>query len=117
MDQRVVRPGESIRLTLYWQARVPLDRDYRIFAHVLGIENQVWANADSPPSPPTSQWQPGLVVQDIRNLTVGQTTPPDFYDIEVGMYPPGEGRLPVIAEDGHWYDNRILLSKIRVVAE
>jgi hypothetical protein len=117
MDRRVVRPGESVRLTLYWRARVPIVRDYRIFAHVLGVENQVWANADSPPTPPTSQWQPELIIQDVRNLKVGLTTPPDFYDIEVGMYPPGEGRLPVIAEDGHWYDNRILLSKIRVTVD
>ena len=58
-----------------------------------------------------------LVIQDVRTLTAGLTTPPGFYAIEVGMYPPGEGRLPVIAEDGHWYDNRILLSKIRVVVE
>ena len=61
----------------------------------------------------------GLVVgmvEDVRDLTTGLTTPPDFYDLEVGMYVPGQGRLPVIAEDGHWLDKRLLLSRIRVVS-
>ncbi|MDY7078929.1 MAG: glycosyltransferase family 39 protein [Chloroflexota bacterium] len=116
LDRRVVRPGETIRLTLYWQALAPMETDYRIFAHVLGIENQVWANNDSQPTPLTSQWQPGQVVEETRDLTVGLTTPPDFYDIEVGMY-AGTSRLPVVAEDGHWLDSRVLLSKIRVVSE
>jgi len=119
LDRRVVRPGETIRLTLYWRALAPMETDYRVFAHVLGIENQVWANSDSQPAggaAPTSHWQPGQIVEDVRDLTVGLTTPPDFYDIEVGLYAPGEGRLPVIAEDGHWLDSRVLLSKIRVVS-
>jgi hypothetical protein len=53
----------------------------------------------------------------VRNLTVGLTTPPNFYDIEVGLYASGGDRLPVVAEDGHWLDSRVLLSRIRVVDE
>jgi len=120
LDRRVVRPGETIRLTLYWQALAPMETNYSVFAHVLGIENQVWASNDGWPaggSAPTSQWQPGQVVEDMRDLTVGLTTPPDFYDIEVGLYASGGDRLPVVAEDGHWLDSRVLLSKIRVVDE
>jgi len=120
LDRRVVRPGETVRLRLYWRALVPMETDYRVFAHVLGVENQVWANSDSYPaggSAPTSQWEPGQIVEDVRDLTIGLTTPPDFYDIEVGMYVPDQGRLPVIAEDGHWLDKRLLLSKIRVVSD
>ena len=66
---------------------------------------------------PTSKWQSGQIVEDVRDLTVGLTTPPDFYDIEVGLYASGGDRLPVVAEDGHWLDSRVLLSKIRVVDE
>jgi hypothetical protein len=120
LDRRVVRPGEKIHLTLYWQALAPLERDYNAFAHVLGVENQVWANSDVQPangSPPTSRWQPGQVIEDVRTLKVGLTTPPDFYDIEVGLYVPGKDRLPVVAEDGHWLGDRMLLCKIRVVSD
>ena len=120
LDRRVAQPGETIRLTLYWRALAPMETDYSIFAHVLGVENQVWANSDGPPvggAMPTTRWQPGQVVEDVRELTVGLTTPPDFYDIEVGLHASGEGRLPVVAEDGHWLGKRVLLSKIRVVSD
>ncbi len=120
LDRRVVQPGETIHLTLYWQALVPMEADYRVFAHVLGVENQVWANSDSQPAretAPTSQWQPGQIIEDVRDLTIGLTTPPDFYDIEVGMYVAGGDRLPIVAENGHWLNDRALLSKIRVVSE
>lgn len=120
LDRRVVRPGETIHLALYWRALAPIEVDYRIFAHVLGVENQVWANSDGWPgrgNAPTSQWKEGQVVEDIRDLTVGLTIPPGFYDIEVGMYIPEGERLPVMAEDGHWLGDRVMLSKIRVVGE
>jgi hypothetical protein len=118
MDRRTARPGETIRLRLYWQALAPIEADYRVFAHVLGIEDQLWANSDSQPAggaAPTGQWQVGETVEDIRDLKLGLTTPPDFYDIEVGVYLPDNGRLPVIAEDGVQLGKRILLSKVRVV--
>jgi 4-amino-4-deoxy-L-arabinose transferase-like glycosyltransferase len=120
LDRRVAQPGETIRLVLYWQALAPMDTDYKAFAHILGIENQVWANSDSllvAENAPTSRWQPGQIVEDVRELTVGLTTPPDFYDIEVGLYASGKGRLPLIAEDGHWLGQRVLLSRIRVMRD
>jgi len=119
LDRRVARPGETIRLTLYWQTLTSMEQDYRAFAHLLGVEDQVWANSDTQLTDgiaPTSHWQPGQIVQDVRELTVGLTTPPGFYDVEVGLY-ADRGRLPVVAEDGHWLGNRALLSKIRVVSE
>ena len=120
LDQRVVRPGETIRLTLYWRALAPMETNYSVFAHVLGVENQVWASNDGWPvkgNGPTGLWEPGRVIEDVRDLTIGLTTPPDFYNIEIGLYAPSGDRLPVIAEDGHWLDSRVLLSKIRVVSD
>jgi hypothetical protein len=97
-----------------------MEENYSVFAHVLGVEDQVWAGSDGWPvggRSPTSHWEPGQVIEDGRDLTVGLTTPPGFYDIEVGLHARGVGRLPVVAEDGHWLDNRVLLSGIRVVGE
>ena len=120
LDQRVVRPGDPIRLTLHWRALAPMETDYCVFAHVLGVEDQVWASSDSQPAggaAPTSQWQADQTVEDTHELVVGLTTPPGFYDVEVGIYPLGGERLPVVAEDGRWLGNRVLLSKIRVVSD
>jgi len=120
LDRRVVRPGETIRLTLYWQALAPLETNYSVFAHLLGVKDQVWGSSDGWPAGgnrPTSLWKPGQIVEDVRDLTVGLTTPPGFYDIEVGLYDSSGARLPVIAEDGRWLGSRVLLSKIRVLDE
>jgi len=120
LDRRIARPGETVQLTLYWQATAPIDTDYMVFAHVLGVENQVWANSDGAPArgaAPTSRWQPGQIVEDVRDLKVGETTPPDVYDVEVGMHVHQGDRLPVVAEDGHWLGKQVLLGKIRVVSD
>lgn len=114
LNRRVARPGETIRLTLYWRPLASIDGNCRVFAHVLGVQDQVWADSDSPL---TSEAVPaGQIIEDIRDLTVGLTTPPGFYDIEVGLHVGGD-RLPVVAEDGHWLGGRVLLSKIRVASE
>jgi 4-amino-4-deoxy-L-arabinose transferase-like glycosyltransferase len=118
LDRRIARPGETVRLTLYWRALAPMEKSYGVFAHVLGDRDQVWAWNDGWPVEglaPTFTWEPGQIIEDVRDLTLGATTPPGFYDIEVGLH--NEERLPIVAEDGHWLGNRVLLSKIRVVSE
>ncbi len=120
LDRRIVQPGDKIRLTLYWQPLAPMEENYSVFAQVLGIKDQVWSRSDGWPvegRSPTSHWELDDIVKDVRDLTIGLTTPPDFYDIEVGLYARGPGRLPTIAEDGHKLGDRALLSKIRVVSD
>jgi len=120
LDRRMVQPGETIHLTLYWRALASLEDNLTVFAHVRGGENQVWASHDSRPaggSALTSQWQPGQVFEDVRDLPVGETTPPAFYDIEVGLYDSGGERLPIVTDEGHQLNNRVLLSTIRVANE
>jgi hypothetical protein len=96
-----------------------MQENYSVFAHVIGVEDQVWASDDGWPvdgQAPTVTWQPGQVIQDERELTIGMTTPPGFYTIEVGLYDHQVQRLPILAEDGHWINNRVHLSKVRVIA-
>ncbi len=117
LDRRTAQPGETIRLTLYWRAQRELDTNYRVFAHVLGAGDQVWAQDDGRPhseEPHTRRWVPGQVMRDERTLTLAAGTTPGFYDLEVGLYDQQGERLPVLAADGHWLDNRVLLSKIAV---
>jgi hypothetical protein len=115
LDRRVARPGETIRLTLYWRALATMENDYDVFAHVLGSENQVWARSDGwPGGSPTSSWLPGETIEDTRELTLDAQTPPYLYELEVGLYMPGEDPLPVVAGDGHWLGQRVLLCQVRV---
>jgi 4-amino-4-deoxy-L-arabinose transferase-like glycosyltransferase len=122
LDRRVVAPGETLHLTLYWECLADMDEDYTVFTHVLGERDTIWAQMDSTPqrgAAPTSGWTVGQVVEDGYDLTVYQDTPPAVYDIEIGVYlpsPPDYPRLRVISPDGRVVDNRVLLGKVRVVA-
>jgi 4-amino-4-deoxy-L-arabinose transferase-like glycosyltransferase len=120
LDRRTVRPGETIHLTLYWQALAEMEEDYTVFTHLLGEEDRLWAQMDSQPqggAAPTSSWQVDQVIEDHYDLTVKPDTPPDVYDIEVGLYLAATGRrLGVLDEGGRLRDNRVLLSKVRVVS-
>ncbi len=117
LARRVARPGGTVRLTLYWQSLSKMDLDYSVFSHVLGAENRIWARSDGWPADgraPTTGWEVGQVIEDVRDLTLDVATPPYLYDIEVGIYEPGASPLPVVAEDGHWLDQRVVLCQIRV---
>jgi hypothetical protein len=119
LDRRTAQPGETLHLTLYWQALAEMDKDYTVFTHVLGEQDRLWAQMDSQPqggAAPTSSWQVGQMTEDHYNLTIKPDTPPDVYDIEVGLYLAATGRrLGVLDEGGRLLDNRVLLSKVRVV--
>jgi hypothetical protein len=118
MDRRAASPGETIHLTLYWRALAKMEEDYVVFIHLLWGQDQIWARVDSQPldgAAPTSTWQPGWIIEDRYELTIGQDAPPDAYQIEVGLYLPQAGkRLGILGPDGRLLGDRVLLSKVRV---
>ena len=118
MDRRTASPGETIHLTLYWQALAEMEENYSVFAHVLGEENRIWAQKDNWPQggdAPTSTWEPGQTIVDDYELVINPDTPPDVYEVEIGLYLAATGdRLRIIGEGGRLLDDRVLLSKVRV---
>ncbi len=119
LDRRAALAGETIRLTLYWLALADGMEDYTVFAHVLGEDDTLWAQKDSQPqggAAPTSTWRKGQIFADEYELVVKPNTPPDVYDVEVGLYSVRTGaRLRVLDQWGRVQDDRLLLSKVRVV--
>lgn len=118
LDRRSARPGESLHLTLYWQALSPLQQDYTVFTHILGPPDRIWAQEDSQPqdgAAPTSTWRPGQVIEDDYLLRLHPETPSGVYELEIGLYLPDTGqRLVVLGPGGFVQDNRVVLTKIRV---
>jgi hypothetical protein len=94
LDGDQVRPGDTLYLTLYWQALASLDQDYTVFTHLLGGHNPatngpLWAGHDGQPDGgqyPTTSWQPGEVILDVHPLTIPADAPPGEYQFEVGLY-------------------------------
>jgi hypothetical protein len=73
LDRSEVKPGESIRLRLYWQALRRPDNAYTVFAHVRDAANHIVAQTDSPPQAgayPTSFWDADEVVIDERLIEI-----------------------------------------------
>jgi hypothetical protein len=109
-----LRPGDTLHLTLFWQALSKVDRDYTVFTHLVDGEGRIWGQKDNPPVDgfyPTNWWEEGEIVRDQYNLAASPDAPPGEYWIEVGMYLPETGeRLEVHGKEGPLPENRILLS-------
>ncbi len=99
LDRPAIRPGNSVRLRLYWRALRSPEADYTIFAQVRDAANRIVAQKDSPPQGgayPTTFWDAGEVVTDDRVIEIPADTEPGKYPIKIGLYlPAGGARLKV----------------------
>jgi 4-amino-4-deoxy-L-arabinose transferase-like glycosyltransferase len=114
LEPTAVRPGEAVRLTLYWQAQSPMDTAYTVFTHLLDADGQIQAQQDSQPQDggfPTTDWLPGDIIRDEYTLALPSDAPPGEYTLEVGMYRLETGqRLPAYDADGQrWPEDAIRL--------
>ncbi|MFQ5811978.1 MAG: glycosyltransferase family 39 protein [Anaerolineae bacterium] len=113
-----IEAGETLRLTLYWQALAEMEKRYTVFVHLLDSDNRIVAQMDSEPlggTHPTTEWQFGEIVRDNYGLLITPDTPPGEYLLEVGMYYlPTLERLPVLDASGSAEDDRVVLGRIVV---
>lgn len=81
--------GGTVELTLHWQALGAASQDYSVFAHLTDASGTVRAQADGYPrggGSPSSAWQSGAVIVDIRRITLPPDLPAGDYQIVVGWY-------------------------------
>ncbi len=112
IDGRSVRAGESVLLTLWWQALGEMDRDYTVFVHVVGEDDRIWAQEDrllQHGDYPTSGWLVGETVRAEHELELPPDTPTGEYTVNIGIYfwETGE-RLPVRDENGQSLDDDMI---------
>jgi len=117
--------GGTIELTLYWRGLEKIPDDYKVFANIIDPTTLTkYASSDGMPvnwNAPTSTWQPGEIIEDMRELTLNPDTPtvPGNYELELGLYREAPGgtfpRLRVVTPDGGQSDDFIYLSRIRVL--
>lgn len=122
LDHSTVKRGDTIRLTLYWQALKEMGEDYTVFTHLLGKGNLIWGQMDSQPLGsllPTSAWFVGMIVADHYDIAVAPNAPPGEYQIEVGMYllKTMERLAAVDGEGRRLPDDRVLLEPRIAVVE
>ncbi|MFQ5885955.1 MAG: ArnT family glycosyltransferase [Anaerolineae bacterium] len=117
LEVKEARPGDTLHLTLYWQAQREMDEDYTVFVHLIDEQGGIWGQKDGWPEGgfyPTSFWDPGEVVRDQYDLVIDPQVPAGLYRFEVGLYLLATGeRLPII-EKGEVVGDRIILGEVEV---
>lgn len=118
LDSTKLKPGQTLHLTLYWQALAPMEQSYMVFTHLLDTSNQIWGQKDGIPGSgmrPTTSWTEGEILIDEYDVQIWVDAPPGQYTLEIGLYDPATGqRLPITSEDGTVLDNRILLKEMTI---
>ena len=102
--ERTYWAGEVFTLTLYWRAERQSEVDYVAFIHLFdGTWNMV-VQADGPPQGglyPTSWWEPGDEIVDIRQVVLPADTEEGEHKLAVGLYRwETMERLPALDGEG-----------------
>lgn len=119
LADETLSPGDTLLLTLHWQAASPVPEHLTVFTHLQNSEGEVVAQQDGVPAGgdrPTSSWKPGRQIEDGHAIPIPPGTPYDTYSLSVGMYDPETlVRLPAFDADGNRLpDDRIPLTTIRL---
>jgi hypothetical protein len=89
LDRTSVRPGETLLLTLWWQALAAPGDERSVLVHLLDPGGAMVAQADGAPARggrPTSQWQVGDTVLDTHTVALPADLAPGRYTLAFGMY-------------------------------
>ena len=94
LDVAAYSPGDTVHLTLYFQALQEMTADYTASVQILGGENPatgnpLWGQDDSEPcrrAYPTSAWTPGEIVRDQYAVGLPENAPAGEYQVLVGFY-------------------------------
>ncbi|MCS6910895.1 MAG: hypothetical protein NZM11_10085, partial [Anaerolineales bacterium] len=120
LDRRVLRPGETLTVTLHWRALAPMRANYSVSARVRDEALNRWAAKDSWPqdgAAPTSTWTPGQTIVDAYTLTLDPATPSGQYQMEIVVY-DSETLTPLRLWNSEGYPTdaeSVRLSRIRVL--
>ena len=97
-----IQPGESVKVTLAWQALDEMEESYHVFVHLRDEAGRVIAQNDGVPAGwtrPTTGWAPGEVVMEERQIALPREMAPGAYTLHVGWYLPEGLRLPTQDEE------------------
>ncbi len=89
LDRTSARPGETLLLTLWWQALAAPGDERSVLVHLLDSSGTMVTQADGAPARggrPTSQWRAGDTVLDTHPVALPDNLPPGQYTLAFGMY-------------------------------
>lgn len=84
-----LRPGSTLKLTLFWRALTQIRENYSIFVHLRDPAGHTVAQLDYQPfdgSYPTQNWQPGQSLSETRQWPIPADFPSGQYHLVLGLY-------------------------------
>jgi len=123
-DPLAVRPGDTLRIILKWQALAAAEESYTVFVHLIDLANRPIVALDYTPlggASPTHlwfpKWLPGQQFTDPYRLQIPADLPPGSYLIEVGLYEMVSlRRLHIADANGSLIGDRYILGQISIPA-
>jgi hypothetical protein len=116
--QGAVHPGDTLPVTLFWQAQARMTDDYQVFLHLMGPDGRPVAQGDKTPLDgdwPTSAWEPGQTFRDVYRVRVPDGLAPGAYELRAGLYRLADvTRLPVQGPEGRVADSAVILGQALV---
>jgi hypothetical protein len=95
-------PGESMQVSLIWEALRPVDAVYHSYVHLQDAGGQTVTQSDQQPGGvyySTSVWQPGERLRDDHFMQIPPDAPQGAYRIVAGMYAlSADGTLEALGE-------------------
>ncbi|RME45456.1 MAG: hypothetical protein D6791_10700, partial [Chloroflexi bacterium] len=117
LDVEQVAAGDSFELTLFWEPLRATDVAYTVFVHLWDGQT-IWGQKDGEPANgtwPTTDWYPGDLIIDTREVPVKPETPPGEYQVIAGLYRWETGeRLPVFDAKGRPRGDYVPLVELHV---
>ncbi|MGD2103896.1 MAG: hypothetical protein PVJ55_02130, partial [Anaerolineae bacterium] len=121
LSRRWVRPGETVTLTLHWEALQPMEENYTVSAQLIDEDSQrKAAQHDSWPlegNAPTAAWEPGEAISYSIPLDVFPDATAGPYSVRIAVYAHRKGsidHLPVTPPDGRMQASHVTLSQVKV---
>lgn len=117
LSQRLAQPGDDVQVTLYWQALPHVTPGNVVQMRLLDETGAARLTVNALPDPPMTTWQPGQVYPITVTLPLAaETVDPGVYQPDLALLDGRGARQNILAPDGHWIDDHLLLSHIRVTA-
>ncbi len=112
LDDGPVVPGETRKVSLFWQALSKLPADYTAFVQLLGRDGSLAANWEAPPGAayPTSAWTEGTLIRTQAFFRAPATLEDGRYPLIVGLFRTADGAR-LMTEDSA---DHVMLAQVTV---
>jgi hypothetical protein len=93
-----------------------LDQDYRVFVHVIDVDEEFMWDADHDPATPTSQWKPGQTIEYTKTIFVPVFPYVGEATLQIGLHSKSDGHRLTLNGD-HAGQNAYRVAKVQLLPQ